>query len=558
MPPLLVGWIVATLSHQPPNWIHWFVSSSDPWAIAIFIAVLAYAIFGVESLSQWLCSYGFMSLAQKVQHDLRIKTYRHVQDREMKFFEQHRLGETLAMLNDDINQMERFLNTGFNELLQLATLLCFATYVLFSNSWQLALVGMSTIPFILVGSFYFQKLLGPRYSAMRDALGKLTARLENNLSGIAVIKSFTAEQFENKRMEQASLQYAKSNHHANKLSTLFIPAIRMVIAISFSGVLLIGSYWVLNGENQLTLAQLVLFSMLIQRVLWPLTSLGQTLDNFQRANASAKRTFALLDAKSLIQDPDQPENFEHITGEITFDDVHFAYLPEQPILNGLNLSIQPQKTVGVVGATGAGKTTLIKLLLRLYDVNQGYIAIDGMDIRSVRIRDLRKQIALVSQDVYLFHGSIYDNIAYGLPEVTPSQVEHAAKVAHLHDFIMSLPQNYQTLVGERGIKLSGGQRQRLSIARAILKNARIMIFDEATSAVDTETEKTIQANLDDITRDKTALIIAHRLSTIRHADMIAVLKHGQLVESGSHDELIKRQGAYYDLWCVQTGGNHTI
>jgi ATP-binding cassette subfamily B protein len=527
--------------------------TSDNLSLAIFLAVLAVVIFGVESFFEWHYTRTFMRLAQRVQHDLRMRTYKRLQSREMAFFENQRTGDTLSIMNDDINQLERFLNTGFNEILQLVVLFLFAGAVLFVTSWQLALVGMLPIPLIFLGTRLYQRIIGPRYKSMRTEVGQLSSRLENNLSGISVIKSFTAEDFEARRVEENSDAYAKANFKVIDVSARFKPLIRMLIALGFGGTLLLGSYWVLNGSGWLTVGELVLFSMMIQRILWPITRLGQTVSDFERAKASARRVFGLLDTPPAIADPENPQAVDRATGAIRFNQVHFHYENQVPILQGLDFEVKPGETIGIAGTTGSGKSTLIKLLLRFYDVNSGEITIDGIDIRNFSLADLRRNIALVSQDTYLFHGTIAENIAYGLEDCTMDRIQEAAIAARLHDFVCTLPERYETLVGERGIKLSGGQRQRLSIARAILKNAPILILDEATSSVDTETEREIQQNLDKFAAGRTALVVAHRLSTIRNANRIMVLHQGRLAESGKHDELVAKGGIYADLWNVQTG-----
>lgn len=553
MPPLLVGWVIDSVRGESPAWIQQLIGSDDSWTLAMFLAILAVLIFGLESIFEWLFQRGFMRLAQRVQHDLRLSTYRRLQSREMAFFESQRTGDTLAIMNDDVNQLERFLNGGFNDLLQLAVLFIFAGIVLFVTSWQLAIVGLLPIPLILIGSRWYQRLIGPRYGKMREQVGQLNSRLENNLSGISVIKSFTAEEFEYERVAENSSGYRDANYNAIKLNAVYIPLIRMLIALGFGGTLLLGSYWVLNDYGWLTVGELVLFSMMIQRVLWPVTRLGQTLDNYERAKASARRVFGLLHEESKIQDPDAPKEMERAGGEIAFQAAEFGYLENLPILKGLSFQVKPGETVGIAGTTGSGKSTLIKLLLRFYDLDGGTIRLDGVDLRDYALRDLRRNIALVSQDTYLFHGSIRENIAYGLENVGAEEIERAAKIAQLHDFIVELPEAYGTLVGERGIKLSGGQRQRLSIARAILKDAPVLILDEATSSVDTETERAIQQNLDKFAEGRTALVVAHRLSTIRKADRIVVLHEGKVAEQGKHEELIEQGGIYADLWAVQTG-----
>lgn len=553
MPPLLVAWVIDSVRGEAPGWIRWMANTDDPFRLAAFLAALAFVIFFFESVFQWMYQYAFMTLAQRTQHQLRLDAYQRIQQREIAFFENNRLGETLAVLNDDVNQLERFLNTGFNKLLQLGVLLVFSVTVLFQTSWQLALVGLIPFPIIIWGSLLYQRLVSPRYARVRDLVGKLSSRLENNIAGIMVIKSFTAEAFEAERVREASAQYVAANDAAIRLNSVYVPLIRMCVALGFSGVLLLGSYWILRGEGVLTVGELVLFSMLIQRVLWPLTEMGITLDDYERAKASARRLFGLMDAPSTITDPENPIHLGRTRGQITFSHVYFHYGNELPVLTDFNLHVKAGETVGIAGTTGAGKSTLIKLLLRLYDPVAGEITIDGVPLNQITLYELRQHIALVSQDVYLFHGSIYDNLAYSLTDTTMDRVIDAAVKAEFHDFVTSLPDGYHTIVGERGIKLSGGQRQRLSIARAILKDAPIMIFDEATSSVDTETERAIQHNINRLTAGKTALIIAHRLSTIRHADRIVVVGNGKVLEEGHHDDLVAQGGVYADLWNIQIG-----
>jgi ATP-binding cassette subfamily B protein len=553
MPPFLTAWLIDSVSGQVPAWISTWTGLSDIWSVVVFLGVLTLLIFGMESIFEWLLKRGFLRLAQQVQHDLRMDAYRHLQGRELAFFESQRTGNLMAMLNDDINQLERFLNQSFNEIIQLITLLIFAGWSLLAVSWELGLLGMLPIPFIILGSFYYQKKIAPHYKSVREAVGALSNRLENNLSGILVIKSFTAEPFEAERVEAASADYRDANFRAIGLSSLYVPVIRMFIALGFAATLMIGAYWVLYEPGRFTLGGLAFFAMMIQRLLWPVTRLGVVFDEFERARASARRVFGLIDSTSKIQDKPNARPLSGQVGEIQFKDVTFGYTPEQPVLRNLTLQIHRGQTIGVAGPTGAGKTTLIKLLLRLYDVQEGQILLEGTDLRDLQQRDLRRQIGVVSQDVYLFHGTIRENVAYGLDQVSADAIEQAAKKAQLHDFIVNLPNGYDSLVGERGIKLSGGQRQRLSIARALLKDAPMLILDEATSSVDTETERAIQQNLKVLTEGKTAIIIAHRLSTIRHADQIVVLREGQLSERGTHEELLQLGGTYADLWNVQVG-----
>jgi ATP-binding cassette subfamily B protein len=553
MPPIIVGWLIDSVNGNTPAWIADFFGINDVLGIALFFGVLIVIIFGIESFTEWLLKLGFMRLAQRVQHDLRMDAYKQLQSREIAYFENNRTGNLMSMLNDDINQLERFLNSSFNEIVQLVTMAFFASIWLFGVSWELTLIGFLPIPLIFIGSFYFQRMIGPYYRKVREAVGALSNRLENNISGILVIKSFTAETYESSRVAAVSENYRDTNFEAIKLSASYVPLIRMLIALGFAATMALGAYWILSGNGKLTVGELTLFAMMIQRVLWPVTRLGSVFDEFERAKASARRIFGLMDTPNQIPNPENPISITNLKGEIELKNVHFQYDKGLEIIKDLNLKITSGSIIGIAGTTGAGKTTLIKLLLRLYDTTSGEILIDNHSIKDFDLTQLRRNIALVSQDVYLFHGSIRENIAYGMGDISLEAIENAAIKAELHDFIIQLPDRYDTIVGERGIKLSGGQRQRLSIARAILKNAPILILDEATSSVDTETERAIQKSLDELTKGKTALIIAHRLSTLRHADKIIVLKEGNIAESGSHESLLAKAGIYADLWNVQIG-----
>ena len=325
----------------------------------------------------------------------------------------------------------------------------------------------------------------------------------------------------------------------------------MIILLGFNGILLYGGMEVINGNLAVGTYSVLVF--LTQRLLWPLTRLGQTLDLYQRAMASINRVMDLLDTPINIRSGNLSLPTSNIKGEIKLNNITFAYNDRQPVIENLSLNIPAAHTVAIVGSTGSGKSTLVKLLLRFYELHSGTITLDGIDIREVDLTDLRQSIGLVSQDVFLFHGTVKENIAYGNNTATEEQIIEAARIAEAHEFISNLPQGYDTIVGERGQKLSGGQRQRIAIARAVLKNPPILILDEATSAVDNETEAAIAKSLEKITRNRTTIAIAHRLSTIRHADCIYVLEYGKIVERGTHEELLAKEGVYNNLWRVQTG-----
>jgi ATP-binding cassette subfamily B protein len=445
--------------------------------------------------------------------------------------------------------LERFLDIGANEILQVTTTVIVISAGFLILAPTVAWMTMIPIPIIILGSIAFQKKLAPRYAKVREKVSLLSGRLANNLSGITTIKSFTTEAYELDRLAMESEAYRQSNRHAIALSAAFVPLIRLVILGGFTATLLIGGMETVEGRLAVGTYSVLVF--MTQRLLWPLTRLGQTLDQYQRAMASTQRVMQLLDTPIRIASGNQ--TLPRVNGAIQFDQVTFGYQVDHPIIDQLTLTIPAGETIGIAGSTGSGKSTLVKLLLRFYEIQSGMITIDGLDIRAIHLHDLRGAIGLVSQDVFLFHGTVRENIAYGSPDATFGEVCEAAKLAEAEEFIQRLPQGYDTIVGERGQKLSGGQRQRLAIARAILKNPPILILDEATSAVDNETEAAISRALAHITQNRTTIAIAHRLSTIRHADRIYVMEQGRLVEQGHHEDLVALNGIYANLWRVQTG-----
>lgn len=549
-PPLLIGLSVDIVVQKEASFLAGFGVESVMGQLSI-VAFLTFIVWALESLFEYLHGFTWRTLAQEVQHELRLETYQHIQELEIAYFEDKSTGNLTAIMNDDINQLERFLDSGANDLLQVGTTVIVIGAIYFTLSPLIAALSFLPIPLIILGSLVFQKKIEPRYRAVRAEVGLLSSLLSNNLSGISTIKSYGAETYEALRLDRQSQSYAQANTGAIKLSASFSPLIRMVVLMGFLMSMLLGGYLVEAGTLAVGSYSVVVF--MTQRLLWPLTRLGQTLDLYQRAMASTERIFQLNDTPVRLVDGPKNMPAHQARGHILFDQVGFNYTTGPAILKGLDLEIQPGKTLALVGATGSGKSTIVKLLLRFYDPTQGRILIDGVDLRELKQKDLRALISYVHQDTYLFHGSVRDNIRYGSFERSDQDVERAAVLAEAHEFIEALPEGYDTIVGERGQKLSGGQRQRLAIARALLKDAPVFIFDEATSSVDNETEAAIQRSLDRITKEKTTIVIAHRLSTIVNADMIYVLDKGEVVERGTHRELSEKQGLYAQLWRVQTG-----
>ena len=548
-PPAIIGVAVnVVVSKNNSLLAHWGITSVVRQLA--FLSFISLIIWSLESIFEYAYERLWRELAQNIQHDLRLEAYSHIQNLELAYFEQRSTGALLSILNDDINQLERFLDVGANEILQVATTVVIIGIAFFILTPGTAWMAMLPIPFILWGSIAFQKRLAPRYASVREKASLLNSRLNNNLSGIATIKSFTTEAYELERLRQQSDAYSQSNHAAIVYSAAFVPLIRIIILLGFIAILFFGGMEVIHKQLDVGTYSVLVF--LTQRLLWPLTRLGQTLDLYQRAMASTQRVMDLLDTPVAI--PSGNRAISRVEGEIVLKDVSFSYSNGFKVLDKLNLTIPANRTTAIVGTTGSGKSTLVKLLLRFYELDSGRISLDGIDIREIYLKDLRRAIGLVSQDIFLFHGTVKENIAYGAPvDTTFEEIISAAQAAEAHDFIIELPEQYQTIVGERGQKLSGGQRQRIAIARAILKNPPILVLDEATSAVDNETEFAIAKSLEKITHNRTTIAIAHRLSTIRQADCIYVMEKGKIVERGTHEELVAQGGIYANLWRVQTG-----
>ena len=549
-PPVIIGLAVDIVVKEQNSWIAYSGIKEVPTQL-IFLSILSGLIWSGESIFQYLYSVLWRNLAQISQHKLRIKAYEHIQKLDMHFFETDNTGRLLSILNDDINQLERFLDHGANEIIQLFVSVFLIGGTMIFVAPKIALFAFLPIPIIFIGSIKFQRKLAPKYKDVRTKAGLLASRLNNNLGGILTIKSFTTEKWELNRLNKESLAYQKSNKSAIKFSSAFIPLIRFAILFAFVAILLIGGFQVWN--NQLNVGTYSFLVFITQRLLWPLTTLGHVLDEFQRSMASVNRVIDLIDTPINIPDGKKRVNAKKINGEIIFKNIYFNYPDRDSTLEDINISIPQNRTLGIVGLTGSGKSTLIKLLLRIYDANQGSIIVDNIPIKEIKLNDLRKCISLVSQETYLFHGTVQENISYGSNKANIREIINAAKVAEAHDFIQQLPEGYKTIVGERGQRLSGGQRQRIALARAVLKDSPILILDEATASVDNETEVLIQKSLSKLTKNRTTIVIAHRLSTIKNADNIIVLDKGRIIEEGKHSQLLKMKGIYSDLWNVQVG-----
>ncbi|MFC6905069.1 ABC transporter ATP-binding protein [Halalkalicoccus tibetensis] len=540
------------LGPVPAEWL----PATQEGQFALTVAIIA-GSFALGAVFHWLRNWGWNASSQNITHDVRVDAYNQMQRLGMDFFSDKQTGELMSILSNDVNQLERFLNDGLNSASRLIVMVIGVSLVLFTYNWQLALVALVPVPLIALFTYGFISIIRPKYKTMRATVGALNSRLENNLGGIQVIKSSNTERYEDDRVDDASMEYFDANWDAIWTRIKFFPSLQAISGFGFALTFVVGGYWVFAGApgpltGELTLGTFVVFIQLSQQLTWPMAQFGQVINMYQRAEASSARVFGLMDEHGALADDDELPDLAVEGGRVEYDDVTFGY-DEEPIVEGVSFTVEPGETAALVGPTGAGKSTVLKLLLRMYDVDEGEIRIDGQDVRDVSLRSLRQSIGYVGQDTFLFYGTVRENIAYGTFIADDEEIVEAAKAAEAHEFIRDLPEGYDTMVGERGVKLSGGQRQRISIARAVLKDPEILVLDEATSDVDTETEMLIQRSLDELTEDRTTFAIAHRLSTIKDAERIVVLEDGRIVEHGGHDELLENGGLYAHLWGVQAG-----
>ncbi len=550
-PELLIGAAVDVVVNEQESFIGGIFGVEDRFQQLTILAIVTALVWIIESATEYVAVLTWRYLAQKIEHEMRMDLYSHVQGLDQAYFEEATSGGLMAVINDDVNQLERFLDMGIHKLLITAANVVFVGIVFFVISPLLTLLSFLPIPVIIAGSLWFQSRLEPLYAKVRAAAGNIADTLTNGLGGVATIRAFNAQPRDAERVGVDSADYERVNRDAIRMSTAFKPLIRTAVLVGFIMTLVVGGRMAIEGQLAIGLFSVLVY--MTQRLLWPLTDLGETLDLYQRAMASCRRIFGLMEVRPTITDGSivMPSP---ASGEIRFDGVEFSYASSnRPVLRGFDMHIPSGETHAIVGATGAGKSTVIKLLLRLYEPTGGSITLDGHDIENLTLESLRDSMGFVAQDVYLFQGSVRDNLALGRPEATDAEIMAAADLAEARDFIEAMPAGLDTIVGERGQKLSGGQRQRLTIARAILADPAILVLDEATSAVDNETEAAIQRSLQKVAVGRTTVVVAHRLSTIRHAHRIHVMDAGEVVESGTHEELVELGGLYAALWKVQTG-----
>lgn len=544
VPEILIGLSIDVVVNQERSLVS-ALGISNPYNQLLFIGGITALFWILESIFEYLYSIAWHDIALSVQETLRIKTYAHVQTLDLSYFENKTAGSLLSVLHQDINELEQFLAKCPNEIIQLAVNIVVMGAIFFYLSPTLALLTLIPIPFVIAIAYYFQHKLASLYAQVRETSATLAAHIGYRLHGIATIICYNTGAYEVARLQKRSDEYTQVLKKTARINAQYIPIVRMAVMFGFIVSLVIGGFYCVQGIIPINWYAALVF--LTQRFLWPFTSISSITDTYEQAMASAKRILEVIQTQPSIVSKQSPDT-QLPTFDVSFENVSFEYGPGKPLFTDFNFKIDAGKTVAFVGSTGSGKSTLVKLLLRLYQIGAGKIAIGGKDVSGMSLAQLRDTIALVSQDVYLVEGTIAENIAYGSFDATQDQIVAAARMAHAHEFIESLPQGYNTMVAEHGKNLSGGQRQRLAIARAIIKKAPIIIFDEATSAIDNETEALIAQSIATLSKNHTIIIIAHKLNTVRNADTIVVLSKGSIVESGKHQELLNAGGAYAQLW----------
>lgn len=532
-------------------------SFSPSSTLILFSGIIALSFF-LGAISMWIGDRGWNAFAQEIQHTLRIDAYDALQNLSMNFFEDSRTGELLSIINNDVNQLEDFLSTSFSDALRLVVMVIGVGFILFLLNPELTIVAMFPVPIIAILAYLFVRNIHPKYVAMRSSVGGLTSRLEDNLSGIEVINTESTKPYERSRVSDSSSEYYNTNWAAISTRIKFFPLVTIITGIGFVLTFTVGGLWVLSGpplgfSRPLTPGTFVTFVIYVQQFVWPIAQFGQIVNTYQRAKASNSRIFDLLNQSSSIVESPEAVDFSPLNVTLNFNQVSFRYPSlENYVLKDISFKLKKGETLGVVGASGSGKTTLVKLLARLYDVDEGSICIEDQNIQEMTLSSLRKSIAYVSQDSYLFSGTLRENIKYGQNDVPEQQIIKAAKTAQIHEFISTLPDGYDTTIGERGVTLSGGQRQRVALARALVKQSPIFVIDEATRYLDTETESNIRESLSNSSSNRITIVISHRLSSIYNSDKIIVLEDGKITTIGTHEDLLQNSPTYASLWKSQS------
>jgi ATP-binding cassette, subfamily B, bacterial len=543
---LLIPWLIRTLIQLVTEQ----QLTPETMNVVTRLTLIALITFLARGVMQFTRSYLAHIAGWGVVSDARKFVYEHMQQLSLRFYEDKQTGQLMSRVVNDTDLFERMIAHAIPDVIVNVLTFVAITLVLSSMNWQLTLYSMAPIPLVILALIGFSKVVRPAFRRRQHDVGELNAVLNDSISGIREVKAFNRESEQLERVEMGIERYRVSMLTALRLMAIFQPFIDFSTSIGQLVVIFFGGQMALRGT--LSIADLVAFFLYLEMFYQPIRALGMSWEQVQEAMAGFDRVEELLNETSEVKESPNPIPLpERIKGHLSLENVSFSYNDNEIVLKDINLDIPASHVIALVGPTGVGKSTLVSLIPRFYDVNTGSIKLDGIDTRDIEVENLRQNISIVLQDVFLFHGTVRDNVLFGNPKASETDILNAAKISNAYEFIKDLPEGFNTLIGERGVKLSGGQRQRISIARAVLKNTPILILDEATSSVDTETELLIQQALERLMEGRTTIIIAHRLSTIRNADKIVVLKGDSIVEQGTHQELIKNDGLYKRLYTVQ-------
>ena len=533
----------------------WFavISGFTPVKATLFVLSITLVVIAIlDGVLNFIQRYILTIISQRATFDLRDDMYNSLLEQSFSFYDEQRTGQLMARATGDINMLGRFFNFAFRMIVSSTLLLLLVLYSMVSLNLELTLVSMVVIPFIFVATRSYSQRIRPMWANVREQNGVITSVLQENLAGVRVVRGFSRENFEENKFQVECQKYFDINITMAKIRAFFMPLATFLSSIGAVIIIWYGGTRVISGV--LTLGTVIAFYFYLNRLMHPVRMVGMMTSMLVRAMAAAERVFEIIDAEVEVKDVEDAEELTQVEGKIAFEDVWFSYDKKNMVLKDIDLQVQSGQTVAILGATGSGKSSIINLIPRFYDVSRGNIKIDDRDIKEVTIKSLRRNIGIVRQDPFIFSTTLRENIAYGVTNATLDGVKEAAKRAKIHEFIDSLPDGYDTKVGERGVTLSGGQKQRVAIARALLKNPMILILDDSTSSVDTQTEYEIQQALEELMVDRTTFIITQRLSSIKQADYIIVLEDGAIAEQGVHDELIDMDGLYKRLYETQVAG----
>lgn len=537
-----------------PNLLRYLIDdviTKENYGLVPRLAIAVVLVVSIKGLFQYLHGLSGGRLGNKVAYNMRGALYEKLQFLSFQYYDKARTGDLMSRLTADLEAIRQFIGFGFAQILNVVLMVVFGSAMMFSLNWKLTLITFVTMPFLVFTAMKFEKNIHPAFRSIRKSMSDLTTAVQENITGVRTVKSFAREPYEIDKFSERSTAYKDTSIKTSNIWAKYFPVMELFANLSVVVLLGAGGYLVI--EESMTIGELVAFFSLIWYIIGPMWGIGFHINNYTQSKASGERVLEILHQYVHVKDKENAAKLQadQVKGHVRYENVTFSYPDSKPSLVDFTLDAPPGSVIGLLGGTGSGKSTVIQLLLRAYNIKEGKITLDGRNIADIQLQSLREQTALVFQETFLFSASIRNNISYGNRDVSMEQIIEASKLAKAHDFIMELPLGYDTIVGERGLGLSGGQKQRIAIARALLKDPKILILDDATSAVDMETEHEIQAGFKQLMQGRTTFIIAHRISSLRHADEIIVLDKGHTVQRGSHQELLKQKGPYLDTYNIQ-------